>query len=51
MPKNLNKENENSILNLASKNLFDKSELMTESLAKIYVKQRKIKKHCMHTKY
>ena len=33
-----------SITNLASKDLFKKSELMTETLAKIYVKQKKNKK-------
>ena len=38
------KGNEDAILDLASDNLFNKSELMTETLAKIYVKQKKIKK-------
>ena len=38
------KGDEEVILNLASDNLFNKSELMTETLAKIYVKQKKIKK-------
>ena len=38
------KGHEDDTLNLASDNLFNKSELMTETLAKIYVKQKKIKK-------
>ena len=38
------KSSENNFLNLASDNKFNKSELMTETLAKIYVKQKKIKK-------
>ena len=40
----IEKGNEDAILDLASDNLFNKSELMTETLAKIYVKQKKIKK-------
>ena len=40
----LKKGDEDINLNLASDNLFNKSELMTETLAKIYVKQKKIKK-------
>ena len=38
------KSSEHNFLNLASDNKFNKSELMTETLAKIYVKQKKIKK-------
>tara|TARA_B100001250_G_C19740702_1_gene762927 strand:- start:45 stop:752 length:708 start_codon:yes stop_codon:yes gene_type:complete len=38
------KGNEDNSLNLASVDLFNKSELMTETLAQIYVKQKKIKK-------
>ena len=38
------KDDEDDFLNLASDNKFNKSELMTETLAKIYVKQKKIKK-------
>jgi len=40
----IEKGDEDTILNLASDNLFNQSELMTETLAKIYVKQKKIKK-------
>ena len=40
----IEKGDEDVILNMASDNLFNKSELMTETLAKIYVKQKKIKK-------
>ena len=40
----IEKGDDDRILNLASSNLFNKSELMTETLAKIYVKQKKIKK-------
>ena len=40
----IEKGDEDGFLNLASDNLFNKSELMTETLAKIYVKQKKIKK-------
>jgi len=40
----IEKGHEDVNLNLASDNLFNKSELMTETLAKIYVKQEKIKK-------
>jgi hypothetical protein len=46
-PKIMNKReksSEHNFLNLASGNKFNKSELMTETLAKIYVKQKKIKK-------
>ena len=45
------KGDEDDFLNLASDNKFNKSELMTETLAKIYVKQKKLKKHYMHTRY
>ena len=38
------KEEKDNFLNLASDYKFNKSELMTETLAKIYVKQKKIKK-------
>ena len=38
------KSDEQDFLNLASDIKFNKSELMTETLAKIYVKQKKIKK-------
>ena len=38
------KDEEDNFVNLASDNKFSKSELMTETLAKIYVKQKKIKK-------
>ena len=38
------KSGEHDFLNLASDIKFNKSELMTETLAKIYVKQKKIKK-------
>ena len=38
------KSDEHDFLNLASDIKFNKSELMTETLAKIYVKQKKIKK-------
>ena len=40
----IEKDDEHVPLNLASDNVFNKSELMTETLAKIYVKQKKIKK-------
>ena len=43
MPTETEKE-KNNIENLASTDLFEKSELMTETLAKIYAKQKKIKK-------
>jgi len=42
--KSMDKVEEDNFLNLASDNKFDKSVLMTETLAKIYVKQNKIKK-------
>ena len=42
--KRIEKGDEDGILDLASDNLFNKAELMTETLAKIYVKQKKIKK-------
>ena len=44
IPKSNEKGNADDFLNLASDNKFNKSELMTETLAKIYVKQKKIKK-------
>ena len=44
IPNRKEKEDEDDFLNLASNNKFNKSELMTETLAKIYVKQKKIKK-------
>ena len=44
IPNRKEKDNEDDFLNLASDNKFNKSELMTETLAKIYVKQKKIKK-------
>ena len=43
IPKSEEKSNANVFLNLASDNKFNKSELMTETLAKIYVKQQKYK--------
>ena len=49
--KSMDKVKEDNFLNLASDNKFDKSVLMTETLAKIYVKQNKIKKLYMRTKY
>ncbi len=42
--KSMDKVEEDNFLNLASDNKFDKSVLMTETLAKIYVKQNKLKK-------
>ena len=42
--KSMDKVEEDNLLDLASDNKFDKSVLMTETLAKIYVKQNKIKK-------
>ncbi len=42
--KSMDKMGEDNFSNLASDNKFDKSVLMTETLAKIYVKQNKIKK-------
>ena len=42
--KSMDKVEEDNFLNLATDNKFDKSVLMTETLAKIYVKQNKIKK-------
>ena len=44
IPNRKEKDDEDDFLNLASDNKFNKSELMTETLAKIYVKQKKIKK-------
>ena len=44
IPKSKGKGNADDFLNLASDNKFNKSELMTETLAKIYVKQQKFKK-------
>ena len=44
IPKSKEKGNADDFLNLASDNKFNKSELMTETLAKIYVKQQKFKK-------
>lgn len=41
IPKSKEKSNADDFLNLASDNKFNKSELMTETLAKIYVKQQK----------
>ena len=43
IPKSKEKGNADDFLNLASDNKFNKSELMTETLAKIYVKQQKFK--------
>ncbi|MBR48159.1 MAG: hypothetical protein CMC59_06290 [Flavobacteriaceae bacterium] len=43
IPKSKEKGNTDDFLNLASDNKFNKSELMTETLAKIYVKQQKFK--------
>jgi len=43
IPKSIEKGNSDDFLNLASDNKFNKSELMTETLAKIYVKQQKFK--------
>ena len=43
IPKSKEKSNADDFLNLASDNKFNKSELMTETLAKIYVKQQKFK--------
>ena len=43
IPKSKEKGNTEDFLNLASDNKFNKSELMTETLAKIYVKQQKFK--------
>ena len=43
IPKSNEKGNVDDFLNLASDNKFNKSELMTETLAKIYVKQQKFK--------
>ena len=43
IPKSKEKGNVDDFLNLASDNKFNKSELMTETLAKIYVKQQKFK--------
>lgn len=43
IPKSKEKSNADDFLNLASENKFNKSELMTETLAKIYVKQQKFK--------
>ena len=43
IPKSKEKANADDFLNLASDNKFNKSELMTETLAKIYVKQQKFK--------
>ncbi len=43
IPKSNEKGNADDFLNLASDNKFNKSELMTETLAKIYVKQQKFK--------
>ena len=40
----IDKGDDNVVSNLASDNVFNKSDLMTETLAKIYVKQKKIKK-------
>ena len=44
IPNRKEKDDKDDFLNLASNNKFNKSELMTETLAKIYVKQKKIKK-------
>ena len=44
IPNRKEKDDKDDFLNLASDNKFNKSELMTETLAKIYVKQKKIKK-------
>ena len=44
IPNRKEEDDEDDYLNLASNNKFNKSELMTETLAKIYVKQKKIKK-------
>ena len=44
IPNRKEEDDEDDFLNLASNNKFNKSELMTETLAKIYVKQKKIKK-------
>ena len=49
--KRIEKGDEDGILDLASDNLFNKAELMTETLAKIYVKQKRLKKHYMLTRY
>ena len=43
IPKSKEKGNADDFLNLALDNKFNKSELMTETLAKIYVKQQKFK--------
>lgn len=43
IPKSKEKGNAEDFLNLALDNKFNKSELMTETLAKIYVKQQKFK--------
>ena len=44
IPNRKEKDDKDDFLNLASDYKFNKSELMTETLAKIYVKQKKIKK-------
>ena len=44
IPSRVGKGEKDEFLNLASHNKLNKSELMTETLAKIYVKQQKIKK-------
>ncbi len=44
IPNKAEKSDKGDFSNLASANKFNKSELMTETLAKIYVKQKKIKK-------